>query len=138
MTIKLKKQVIEILEVLKKKNAELLASELVNDLNIDYIVLMAAINDLIEKNLGGFREEDVNQILLNEEGINYLEKGLPERQLLKILIESNIKEINIEDLQVKAKLDKQIFYSAKRIIQGNYNFSLGCGFLFEVLRLYLT
>ena len=110
MTIKLKKQVIEILEILKKKNTELLASELVNDLNIDYIVLMAAINDLIEESLGGFREEDVNQVSLNEEGINYLEKGLPERQLLKILLDSNVKEIKVEDLQVKSKLDKQIFY----------------------------
>jgi len=110
MTIKLKKQVIEILEVLKKKNTELLASELADELNIDYIVLMAAINDLIEENLGGFREEDVNQILLNEEGMDYLEKGLPERQLLKILLDSNIKEITIEELQVKSKLDKQIFY----------------------------
>ena len=110
MTIKLKKQVIEILEVLKKKNTELLASELANDLDIDYIVLMAAVNDLIEENLGGFREEDVNQIVLNEEGNHYLEKGLPERQLLKILLDSNIKEMNIEDLQVKSKLEKQIFY----------------------------
>ncbi len=110
MTIKLKKQVIEILEILRKKNTELLASELVNDLNIDYIVLMAAINDLIEESLGGFREEDVNQVSLNEEGINYLEKGLPERQLLKILLDSNIKEIKVEDLQVKSKLDKLIFY----------------------------
>lgn len=110
MTITLKKQVIEILEILKKKNAELLATELANELNIDYIVLMTAINDLIEENLGGFREEDVNQISLNEEGINYLEKGLPERQLLKILLDSNIKEIKVEDLQVKSKLNKQIFY----------------------------
>ena len=110
MTIKLKKQVIEILEVLKKKNTELLATELANELNIDYIVLMTAINDLIEENLGGFREEDVNQISLNEEGIVYLEKGLPERQLLKILLESNIREISLEDLQGKSKLDKQIFY----------------------------
>jgi phenylalanyl-tRNA synthetase alpha chain len=119
MTIKLKKQVIEILEVLKKKNTELLASELANELNIDYIVLMSAINDLIEKNLGGFREEDVNQILLNVEGLNYLEKGLPERQLLKILLESNVKEIKIEDLQVKAKLDKQIFYVGLANIKKN-------------------
>lgn len=110
MTIKLKKQVIEILEVIKKKNTELLASELANDLDIDYIVLMAAVNDLIEENLGGFREEDVNQIVLNEEGHDYLEKGLPERQLLKILLDSNIKEISIEDLHIKSKLEEQIFY----------------------------
>jgi phenylalanyl-tRNA synthetase alpha chain len=110
MTIKLKKQVIEILEVLKKKNTEQLASELTNDLNIDYIVLMAAVNDLITENLGGFREEEVNQIVLNEEGKIYLEKGLPERQLLKILLDSNLKEISIEDLHIKSKLEKPIFY----------------------------
>ncbi len=110
MTIKLRKQVIEILEVIKKKNTELLASELANDLDIDYIVLMAAINDLIEENLGGFREEDVNQIVLNEEGNDYLENGLPERQLLNILLDSNIKEIRIEDLYIKSKLEEQIFY----------------------------
>ena len=119
MTIKLKKQVIEILEVLKKKNTELLASDLTKELNIDYIVLMAAINDLIEKNLGGFREEDVNQILLSEEGLNYLEKGLPERQLLKILLESNVKEMKIEDLLVKSKLDKKIFYVGLANIKKN-------------------
>ena len=110
MTIKLKKQVIEILEVIKKKNIELLASELANELNIDYIVLMAAVNDLIDNNLGGFREEYVNHIILNEEGNIYLKKGLPERQLLKILLDSDIQEIGVEDLQVKAKLDKQIFF----------------------------
>ena len=48
MTIKLKKQVIEILSILKKKKTEQIASLLANELNIDYIVLMAAVNDLIE------------------------------------------------------------------------------------------
>ncbi len=110
MTIKLKKQVIEILTVLKEKKTEKLASTLAKELNIDYIVLMAAVNDLIDHNLGGFREEEINQISLNEEGRNYLENGLPENQLLKLMKESDIKEISMEDLIVKSKLDKQIFY----------------------------
>ncbi|MHA1479072.1 MAG: hypothetical protein ACTSPU_12825, partial [Promethearchaeota archaeon] len=110
MTIKLKKQVIEILTVLKEKKTEKLASTLAKELNIDYIVLMAAVNDLIDHNLGGFREEEINQIYLNEEGRNYLENGLPENQLLKLMKESDIKEISMEDLIVKSKLDKQIFY----------------------------
>jgi phenylalanyl-tRNA synthetase alpha chain len=110
MTIKLKKQVIEILSVLKKKKTEQIASLLANELNIDYIVLMAAVNDLIEYDLGGFKEEEVNQISLNDEGRKYLEEGLPENQLLEILRESDTKEISMEDLLSKSKLDKHIFY----------------------------
>ena len=110
MTIKLKKQVIEILTVLKKKKTEQLASTLAKELNIDYIVLMAAINDLIDYDLGGFREKEIYQISLNDEGQNYLENGLPENQLLNLMKESDVKEISMEDLIVKSKLDKQIFY----------------------------
>ncbi|MHA2288221.1 MAG: phenylalanine--tRNA ligase subunit alpha [Promethearchaeota archaeon] len=110
MTIKLKKQVIEILKVLKKKKTEQVASKLAIELNIDYIVLMAAVNDLIDYELGGFREEEINQISLNEEGRKYLEVGLPENQLLEIMRESDVKEISMEELLSKSKLEKQIFY----------------------------
>ena len=110
MTIKLKKQVIEILTVLKGKKTEQLATPLAKELSIDYIVLMAAINDLIDHDLGGFREEEINQISLNGEGRNYLENGLPENQLLNLMKESDVKEINMQKLLVKSKLDKQIFY----------------------------
>ena len=110
MTIKLKKQVIEILKVLKKKKTEQLAATLAKELNIDYIVLMAAINDLIDHELGGFREEEINQISLNDEGHNYLENGLPENQLLKIMSESDTLEMSMEEMLVKSNLEKQIFY----------------------------
>jgi len=110
MTIKLKKPVIEILTVLKKKKTEQLASSFAKELNIDYIVLMTAINDLIDFDLGGFREEEINQISLNEEGRNYLENGLPENQLLKLMKKSDVKEINMKELLVRSKLDKQLFY----------------------------
>jgi phenylalanyl-tRNA synthetase alpha chain len=87
-----------------------MAIELAKELNIDYIVLMAAINDLIDQNLGGFREEELNQISLNDEGLDYLEIGFPERRLLNLLIESNIKEIDITEFLNKSKLEKKIFY----------------------------
>ena len=45
-------------------------------MKINYIVLMSAINDLIAYDLGGFKEVDLNQISLTEEGLNYLKKGL--------------------------------------------------------------
>ena len=110
MTIKLKKQVIDILKVLKEKESECIASELADELNIDYIVLMSAINDLIDQNLGNFKEVEINQISLNKEGQSYLEDSLPERQLLNILLKNNRKEIIIEELLKKSKFDKQLFY----------------------------
>ena len=110
MKIKLKKQVIEILKVLKEKESECIASELANELDIDYIVLMSAVNDLIDVNLGGFKEKEIFQISLNEEGLNYLKKSLPERQLLEALLKDNIKEINIDEFLKSVKLDKKIFY----------------------------
>ena len=97
MAIKLKKQTIEIFKALKEKNADCEASDLANELNIDYIVLMAAINDLIDVNLGSFKEDEIVQLSLNKEGLSYIKNGLPERQLLDILIKRNIKEIEMPD-----------------------------------------
>jgi len=110
MTIRLKKEVIDILKVLKKKGSEVLASDLAKELKIDYIVLMSAINDLIEHNLAGFKEKEVHQISLNKEGIDYLKNGLPERQLLNILLESNVKELRLDDFLNKSHFDRNIFY----------------------------
>ncbi|NVM36726.1 MAG: phenylalanine--tRNA ligase subunit alpha [Candidatus Lokiarchaeota archaeon] len=110
MTIRLKKEVIDILKALKKKSSEVLATDLAKELKIDYIVLMSAINDLIEYNLGGFKEKEVYQISLNDEGIDYLKDGLPERQLLNILSENKFKELSLDDFLEKSHLDRNIFY----------------------------
>ncbi len=110
MVIKLKKKVIEIFNVLKEKNADYEASELTKELSIDYIVLMSAINDLIDVNLGKFEEDEIFQLSLNEEGISYLKNGLPERQLLNIFLKRNIKEIEIEELLKTSNLESNIFY----------------------------
>ena len=110
MAIKLKKQVIEILKILKEKKEKVIAEDLAQELNIDYIVLMSAVNDLIEYNLGGFKEKEINKISLNEEGQGYLKNGLPERQLLQLLLKDEIKEISIEDFLKRAKLNQNIFY----------------------------
>ncbi|KKM64740.1 hypothetical protein LCGC14_1498350, partial [marine sediment metagenome] len=110
MTIRLKKQVIDILRVLKKKDSEVLARDLIDEMKIDYIVLMSAVNDLIAHDLGGFKEAELNQISLTEEGKDYLKKGLLERQLLNFLLEEKIKEISIEEFQKRINLDKKIFY----------------------------
>ena len=110
MSIELKKQVIDILKILQEKDIEIEASKLADELNVDYIVLMSAVNDLIDNNLGGFREEEMYQVSLSQEGLTYLEKGLPERQILQILLKNEIKEINLDDLRGQAKLDENLFY----------------------------
>jgi phenylalanyl-tRNA synthetase alpha chain len=71
---------------------------------------MSAINELIDYKLGNFKEEDIYNITLNKEGLNYLTSGLPERQLLNILLENDVKEFSIEELFKRSKLEKNIFY----------------------------
>ncbi|MFX1425217.1 MAG: phenylalanine--tRNA ligase subunit alpha [Promethearchaeota archaeon] len=110
MTIKLKKQTIEVLKLLKKKRSNVVASEIAEEMEIDYIVLMSAINELIEHKLGGFKEEELYQVSLNNEGKKYLKLGLPERQLLNLMLKEEIKEITLEGLLKKSNLDKDIFY----------------------------
>ncbi|MGV9197625.1 MAG: phenylalanine--tRNA ligase subunit alpha [Promethearchaeia archaeon] len=110
MTIRLREQVIEILEKLKEKEKEYVASDLADQLDIDYIVLMSAINDLKEHKLADFKEIEINKVSLNEEGQSYLKKGLPERQLFNYLAENGIKEISLSEFLEKSGLRKQLFY----------------------------
>lgn len=110
MTIRLREEVIDIFKELKKREKEQIASELADELEIDYIVLMGAINDLKEHNLADFKEIEINKVTLNKEGLSYLEQGLPERQLFNYLLENNIKEIALNEFLEKSGFSKQIFY----------------------------
>ncbi|MFX1498486.1 MAG: hypothetical protein ACFFBH_13245, partial [Promethearchaeota archaeon] len=110
MSIKLRKQVISILKILKEREENLIAGELAQELNLDYIVLMSAINDLIEYNLAGFKEKEINKVSLNEEGKKYLKEGLPERKLLQLLIKNDVKEIPIKEFLKKSKFARSMFY----------------------------
>lgn len=110
MKIRLKKQVIDILKILQEKEEKIIASKLAKELNIDYIVLMSAINDLIDNTLGGFEEKEVFQVTLTEEGLNYLKNGLPERQLIIFLQKNEIKEIDLVNFLEKSNLEKSLFY----------------------------
>ncbi|MHA1335195.1 MAG: phenylalanine--tRNA ligase subunit alpha [Promethearchaeota archaeon] len=110
MTIKLKKRVINVLKALKDEDSKVIASEFAKKLGIDYIVLMSAVNDLKDYNLADFIEEEVDVISLNEEGVNYLKNGLPERQLINIMIKNNLKEVSVDELRKMSKLDQKIFF----------------------------
>lgn len=76
MTFRLKKQVIDILRVLYKKESEIFARDLKKERKIDYNVFISVVNYLITYDLGGFKEVDLNQISLNKGGINYLKMEL--------------------------------------------------------------
>ena len=119
MTIKLRKQVINILKTLQNRSSDAIATDLAQDLEIDYIVLMSAVNDLIDYELGGFKEYEINQITLNDEGKSYLKQGLPERRLLNLMLKDEIKEIEIEDLLKRSKLEEKIFYVGISNLQKN-------------------
>ena len=110
MIVKLKKQTLEVLKLLKKKQSNVNATDIAEEMNIDYIVLMSAVNELIEHNLGGFKEEELYNISLNKEGKNYLKMGLPERQLLNLMLKEGIKEITLQELLKESKLNPEIFY----------------------------
>jgi phenylalanyl-tRNA synthetase alpha chain len=110
MIVKLKKQTLEVLKLLKKKQSNVNATDIAEEMNIDYIVLMSAVNELIEHNLGGFKEEELYNISLNKEGKNYLKMGLPERQLLNLMLKEGIKEITLQELLKESKLNPEMFY----------------------------
>ena len=119
MGIKLKQNVLEILKTLQEKNIECDASELAKDLNLDYIVLMSAVNDLVKVNLGGFKEKYLDYLYLTDEGLNYLKKGLPSRQLINYLVKNKIKEISIAKLKEKSELTDKPFYRAIQNLRRN-------------------
>ena len=109
MIVKLKKQTLEVLKLLKKKQSNVNATDIAEEMSIDYIVLMSAVNELIEHKLGGFKEEELYNISLNKEGKNYLKMGLPERQLLNLMLKEGIKEITLQDLLKESTINPVIF-----------------------------
>ncbi|MBD3198040.1 MAG: phenylalanine--tRNA ligase subunit alpha [Candidatus Lokiarchaeota archaeon] len=120
MTIKLEKQTIEIFKKLRKEDSDsIIASNFAKKIKTDYIVLMSAINELKKHSLGDFKEEEVFQISLTDEGISYLKKNLPERQLLNLMLENELKEIVLEDLLKRSKFNKKLFYIALSHMKSN-------------------
>jgi hypothetical protein len=49
-------------------------------------------------------------VSLNEEGLLYLKKGLPERQLLNLFLEKDIKEISLDEFSKLSELNKKLFF----------------------------
>ncbi len=86
---------IKILKILEGKQNIKEISERAN-LNIDAVA--RTIDWLKTKNLVNVEEKVQTFVFLNDEGKEYLNAGLPERQILNLMKAKNISEINIDDL----------------------------------------
>jgi len=119
LVIKLKQNVIDILKKLKEKDVEVEASELAKELKIDYIVLMSAVNDLAANNLGGFKENKIDYLYLNDEGLDYLKNGFPFRRLINLILKDGKKEYSVIDLKKLSKFEDEALYRAIQNMKKN-------------------
>lgn len=119
MGIKLKQNIIDILKVLQDRKDELEAAELAEELKVDYIVLMSAVNDLAHNGLGGFKEQNIDYLYLNEEGQEYLKNGFPFRRLIDAILHDGKKEYNVINLKDLSGLDEKALYRAIQNIKNS-------------------
>lgn len=116
--LKLKPFSIEVLAELQRRlrdvpdreKRHIQAKQLSQEMHVDYIVLMGAINELKTLGLGGFEERDVNEVRLTPEGKDYAEQGLPERQLLEYLFAHEIVEVPVLEFKDQVDLEQKLFF----------------------------
>lgn len=115
MTISLKPFTIQILQALKDQDG-IEASSLASQLGQDYVVIMGAINELAENDLGYFEEEQATELALTDEGKDYAKNKLPESRVFKLLVDLNVRQIELNDLKQKVidelGLDEKVFFLA--------------------------
>nr|MDO8115370.1 phenylalanine--tRNA ligase subunit alpha [Candidatus Sigynarchaeota archaeon] len=115
MILSLKPVSIQVLKALKDASG-IDANNLASQMRLDYVVVMGAINELAEHDLGYFKEEEATELVLTDEGNDYATKGLPESRLFKLLFDLKVKEIELNELKAKATkqlgIDEKIFFLA--------------------------
>ena len=93
MKISIKSEHFAILQKLQKIKKPIEARELSEKLKIPYEKLMSgAIFSLEQVGLAKFQEEELEVITLTKEAKNYLDSGLPERQIFNLLTQNDRKE----------------------------------------------
>ena len=114
MTIKLRKQTIEILDVIKNKRSNVVATNLANEMKLDYIVLMSAVNEFIDNKLGGFEElkkfgQIIKPLLSSEQDrlYTYLSGEVEGEEMRYIFVHKNVEaRKSFEDYSEKLNQDQ--------------------------------
>ncbi len=114
-SIALKSDYLPILEKLREIDQKIEANKLSEMLNIPYEKLMSgAIYTLQELGIAQFTEKDEYMVEITPEGKNYVQKGLPSRQLFKLLSSEDRKEVQLpaffEEAEKVLGFSKKIFY----------------------------
>ncbi|MHA1340629.1 MAG: phenylalanine--tRNA ligase subunit alpha [Promethearchaeota archaeon] len=101
---------IKVLKQLKKENRPIEARDLCNKMKEDYEVVMnQGVFELTQQDLAKFSERHVTELIPTDEMKEYIEKGLPERRLFKMLMEHG-KEYIIEEFKKDSGMDPQKFF----------------------------
>jgi len=113
--MKIKSVHYKILQALQKIKKPIEARELSEKLKIPYEKLMSgAIFSLEQVGLAKFQEEELEVITLTKEAKNYLDSGLPERQIFNLLTQNDRKEVKLLDFakEVEKELGfpKRLFF----------------------------
>lgn len=119
MTISLTPDTITILQAMQA-NDEIPARTLASKLEMDYIMVMAGVNELKEHGLGDFTEEEIVEYQLTEEGQDYAKNLLPESRLFKFIVQNEMRQVSLNELRDKAEKelslkDKMFFISVNHM-----------------------
>ncbi|MHA1562279.1 MAG: tRNA ligase subunit PheS family protein, partial [Promethearchaeota archaeon] len=115
MKISIKTEHYQILQKLQKIKKPIEARELSEKLKIPYEKLMSgAIFSLEQVGLAKFQEEELEVITLTKEAKNYLDSGLPERQIYDVLVKNDRKEVKLLDfskeIEEQLNFPKRLFF----------------------------
>jgi phenylalanyl-tRNA synthetase alpha chain len=106
---------VPVLDKLQALGEPIEARELSSQMNLEYEKLMSgAVYTLNQLGLAKYSENEVEQLTPTEEGLAYIQNGLPERQLFGLLTKEGRKEMTVADFQGEAEnalgLDKKLFF----------------------------
>ncbi|MHA1674768.1 MAG: phenylalanine--tRNA ligase subunit alpha [Promethearchaeota archaeon] len=115
MTLALKLEYIQVLQKLQELDKPIEARDLSEILKMGYEKLMSGAVYTLELNeLAKFSEQEEIVLTLTDEGKDYVENGLPERQMYKIFVQNDRKEIGVDgfspEVEKSLGFNKKLFF----------------------------
>jgi phenylalanyl-tRNA synthetase alpha chain len=104
--IKLRANEFKILKALDKLGGKCKSEELKKEAQLEEASMMRATLSLLSKNLISVKEEEIETVKLNEEGKLYAKLGLPERRLVKAILEMGGKA-SLKEAALKSNLEEK-------------------------------